>query len=233
MKTPPFLMGAALVLWGWQTDLLFFALLMVPVVEGARYIQTRWVLSLSDFYRISDIATLFLLGIAVYVLFTHPRAIIMLTIQWLPLITLPLLAAQEYSTEGKIDVRAFLMLTRKNTMDADQHAESINFSFPYFVLCMIAAASSNQRTALFYICLLLLTAWALLPYRSRRYPFFVWCVLIFMAGVLGYMVHIGLNHMQGLLINWASDLFLEDSNPEKSTTAIGEIGEVKQSSRIV
>ncbi len=233
MKTPPFLIGAALLLWGWQTGLLFLSLLMILVVEGARFIQSRWVLSLSDFYRISDITTLFLLGIAVYVLFTHPRAIIMLTIQWLPLITLPLLAAQEYSTEGKIDIRAFLMLTRKNTLDKDQRVAAINFSYPYFILCIIAAASSNHRTAVFYFCLLLLAAWALLPHRSGRYPFTVWCGLIFMAGSLGYMVHIGLNHMQGLLISWASDLFLVDTNPEKSTTAIGEIGEVKQSSRIV
>jgi protein-glutamine gamma-glutamyltransferase len=233
MKTPPFLIGAALVLWGWQTDLLIPALLMIPVIEGARFIRTRWVLSLSDFYRISDISTLFLLGIAIYVLFTHPRAIIMLTIQWLPLITLPLIAAQEYSTEGKIDIRAFLMLTRKNTMDKDQPAEAVNFSYPYFILCLIAAASSSQRSAMFYLCLLLLAGWALFPHRSRRYPFAVWCVLIFMAGVSGYMLHIGLNHMQELLISWASDLFLEDSNPEKSTTAIGDIGEVKQSSRIV
>ena len=233
MKTPPFLIGAALVLWGRQTGLLVPALLMVLIIESARYIHSRWVLSLSDFYRISDVSTLILLGIAVYVLFTNPRAIIMLTIQWLPLITLPLLAAQEYSTEGKIDIRAFLMLTRKSKPDPDQDAATINFSYPYFILCLIAAAASNQRTPVFYICLLFLTAWALFPYRSKRYPIVLWCILMATAGGLGYMGHIGLNHMQGILISWAGDLFLEESNPEKSTTAIGEIGEVKQSSRIV
>ncbi len=233
MKTPPFLIGASLVLWGLQTGLLLPALLLVPVVEGARFIRSRWMLSLSDFYRISDISTLILLGIAVYVLFTNPRAIIMLTIQWLPLITFPLLAAQEYSTEGKIDIRAFLMLTRKSKTDPDQDAAAINFSYPYFILCLIAAAASNQRTPVFYICLLLLAVWALFPYRSKRYPVVIWCILMATAGCLGYMGHTGLNHMQGLLISWAGELFLEDSNPEKSTTAIGEIGEVKQSSRII
>ena len=232
MKTPPFLLGAAILFWGWQVDELLFALLMVPLAESARLIKTRWVLSLSDFYRISDIATLILLGIAVYALFTNPRAIVMLTVKWLPLITFPLLVAQEYSTVGKIDTRAFLMLARKEPTVQD-NPSAINFSYPYFVLCIIAAASANQRTNLFYIGFVLLAAWALFPHRSRRYPIAIWCGLILMSGVLGYAGHIGLNQMQGFLMNWTSDFFLTDSNPFKSTTAIGDIGQVKQSSRIV
>jgi hypothetical protein len=233
MKPPPFLIGAALILWGWHTNLLPFALLMVPVIEGARYTKSRWMLSLSDFSRISDICTLILLGIAVYVLFTHPRAIIMLTVKWLPVITFPLLAAQEYSTSEKIDIRAFLMLTRKMTLNPDYPVVAINFSYPYFVLCLIAAASANNRTYNFYVCLILLAIWALLKYRSKRYHLVLWFFLVLMAGAAGYIGHIGLNQLQGTLMNWTSDFFLSDSNPNYSSTAIGKIGEVKHSNRIV
>ncbi|MFH2065385.1 MAG: transglutaminase domain-containing protein [Pseudomonadota bacterium] len=232
MKTPPFLLSAALVFWGWQTDSILLAVLMVPVVESARFIKTRWVLSLSDFYRTADIATLFLLGIAMYALFTDPRSIIMMSVKWLPLMMLPLMAAQEYSTEGKIDTRAFMMLARKEPVIRD-NPSSIDFSYPYFFLCMMAAASANQRTALFYSCFVLLAAWAMFPCRSKRYPFAVWCVFILLSIGLGYMTHNGLRRMQGVLMHWAGDLFLTDSNPFKSTTAIGEIGEVKQSDRII
>ena len=35
MKTPPLLLAAALLFWGWQTELLLFAIIMAAILEGA------------------------------------------------------------------------------------------------------------------------------------------------------------------------------------------------------
>jgi len=46
MKTPPLLLGAALVFWGWQTGFLLVGLLLGAALEGARAIKARW-----EFFR--------------------------------------------------------------------------------------------------------------------------------------------------------------------------------------
>ncbi|MCI5193485.1 MAG: hypothetical protein D3915_10225, partial [Candidatus Electrothrix sp. AU1_5] len=60
MALPPFLSSAILLFWGWQTGLLPFALPMVLVLEGSRYVKTKWDLSQDDFNRITDICTILL-----------------------------------------------------------------------------------------------------------------------------------------------------------------------------
>ena len=41
MKPPPFLLGAALLFWGWQSDLLLVGGVLAVVFESARFIKAR------------------------------------------------------------------------------------------------------------------------------------------------------------------------------------------------
>src|SRR5258707_9827005 len=66
MKTPPFLLGATLAFWGWQTGFLVPGLLMGLALEGTRVVQARWDLSEDDFSRIWTFCALVLLAAAVY-----------------------------------------------------------------------------------------------------------------------------------------------------------------------
>src|SRR6185437_10431642 len=66
MKTPPFLLGATLLFWGWQTDFLIPGVIMGAVLEGARYVKNRWDLTDEDFKRIWTFCALLFLAAAVY-----------------------------------------------------------------------------------------------------------------------------------------------------------------------
>src|SRR5436305_2837729 len=66
MKPAPFLMGTALIFWGWQSDLLLPGALMAVAIETARFVQTRWDLADEDFSRIWAFCGLLLLASAVY-----------------------------------------------------------------------------------------------------------------------------------------------------------------------
>ncbi|MCP4694934.1 MAG: hypothetical protein GY859_43300, partial [Desulfobacterales bacterium] len=55
MKTPPFLISATLLFWGWCIDLLIISAILALIAESPRFIKTRWNLSLSDFSRIADV----------------------------------------------------------------------------------------------------------------------------------------------------------------------------------
>ena len=55
MKTPPMLMAAGMLFWGWQTGQFILAVIMALILEGARFVKVRWGFSAADFNRISDL----------------------------------------------------------------------------------------------------------------------------------------------------------------------------------
>src|ERR1044071_1415157 len=65
MKIPPFILGATLLFWGWQTDFLVPGFIMGVILEASRYIKLRWDLSDDDFKRIWTCCALLFLAAAV------------------------------------------------------------------------------------------------------------------------------------------------------------------------
>jgi len=52
MKTPPLLLFATLLFWGWQSDVLLYGAIAGAVLEASRIIPQRWELEDVDFNRI-------------------------------------------------------------------------------------------------------------------------------------------------------------------------------------
>ncbi|MCP4691579.1 MAG: transglutaminase domain-containing protein [Desulfobacterales bacterium] len=233
MKTPPFLISATLLFWGWCIDLLIISAILALIAESPRFIKTRWNLSLSDFSRIADVCTVACAGIIIYAYATNIDKAVHMVSGWLPLFLFPILAAQEYSAKGEIDLRALLLLARKNKGGVKKPPRFINASFPYFIICLISAGSANIRSGVYYICLVALFAWALWSARSKRYSPVVWILLLAMTGLCGYAGHIRLARLQDEVVRMTSEFFLGDSDPFRSATSIGDIGELKLSDRIV
>src|SRR3974390_1070382 len=67
MKTPPLLLGAALIFWGWQTGYLAVGAAMAAVIESPRWIKARWDFADEDYRRIWVFCALLFLGVAVFV----------------------------------------------------------------------------------------------------------------------------------------------------------------------
>ncbi|PWU19271.1 MAG: hypothetical protein C5B50_06975 [Verrucomicrobia bacterium] len=66
MKPPPFLLGACLLFWGWQTGFMAVGALMGAGIEWARWSKARWEFADEDFSRIWTFCTLLFLATAVY-----------------------------------------------------------------------------------------------------------------------------------------------------------------------
>jgi len=66
MKPPPFLLGAGLVFWGWQSEFLLPGLAMALIVEAARFTKMRWDFSEEDFSRVWTFCSLLFLAATVY-----------------------------------------------------------------------------------------------------------------------------------------------------------------------
>ncbi len=239
MRPPALLVGAALLFWGWQAGLLLPAVAAALLLEGARLARWRWELSRGDFNRVSDLSSLVFVGIVVYLGATReaPRALTLL-VQWLPLILLPLLAAQVYSTAGGVDPRIFFWSQRKRAeADGDGERRLVDLGYPYLALVILAASAANVRTGLFYAGLCAVAAWALWATRPRWAAPAGWAGLLLTAAVAGYGGQVGLHSLQRVIeataFEWVSEWIRRDTDPFRASTAIGQLGTLKLSNRIV
>lgn len=236
-RPPPFLLPAVLIFWGWQTELLIFGLVMAVIVEPARYVKTRWDLSPSDFRHIADLCAVLLIGAAVWVFSSSKtnRAIIDL-LRWLPVVFFPLVATQFYSVAEKIDISAISLISRRLGKSGGKSDIALDLSWPFFAMCVVSAGSGNMKGVWFYAGVLVLGFWALLRARSKRYSAATWAVLFVIAGASGFAGQSGLHRLQVYLEMKTQGWFSgssQDANPYRSMTAIGDMGKLKPSNRIV
>ena len=236
MKTPPFLMSAALLFWGWQTGVLFLAIGIAIALEGSRLFKLRWEFSHEDFNRIADLCTVIFLGIVIHFIFKKTdKQVILIVFQWLPLVFLPIVFLQIYSTSDKVDIGALFLTMRKKK--GKRTSVLIDLLYPYFAICIFSASIANSRSAVFYAGVFLLCAWALWFVRSKRFSPVIWIFLLVLAGSAGYIGHIGLHNLQQVIEKKSMELFLglmeNNADPDKINTAMGDIGKLKLSNRIL
>lgn len=237
--TPPGLLGVALLFWGWQTGFLAVGAGMALATEARHVIRWRWDLARADFNRVSDLSAVLLVVIAVYqVLGNESARAITGLFQWLPLTVFPLVFCQVYSVVGTVDASIFFWsLRRRADAEPSRPGTPVDLTYPYFALVVLASSAANVRSPSFYVGLCALTAWALWRLRSRRYATVSWAAAVAGAVALGYAGHLGLAEMQRALEQRASAWLLEyirrDTDPYRSSTAIGQLGTVKLSDAIV
>ncbi|MCP4020408.1 MAG: hypothetical protein GY729_01080, partial [Desulfobacteraceae bacterium] len=150
MKTPSFFIGLAILFWGWQSGFLWAALIMAPIIEGARFVKSKWDFSSDDFNKVIDLSTVLLAGTIVVALTLKPERAIIILLNWLPVIFFPVIAAQEFSLKGRIDAQSFLLASRKRLKFSFQKYGDIDISFMYAFFCIISAGTANARSFLFY-----------------------------------------------------------------------------------
>jgi hypothetical protein len=227
MKTPPLLLGTALVFWGWQTGFLVPGVVMGLVLEAARWIETRWEFSDEDFTRIWKFCSLALLGAAVYAftanegpsdfrgLFHNPNLVTQHSAglatartafslgRWLPMIFFLFVAAQTYSTRGAIPLHVISLILRHRWKTARKlglplpPGSNINISYPFFTLCLFSASVHAAEDSTFFWGFCLLMAWALWPQRSPRFGLALWAGALIVVIVLSYFGQRGINQLQG------------------------------------
>jgi protein-glutamine gamma-glutamyltransferase len=267
MKTPPLLLGAVLLFWGWQTGHVGEAALMAAVLEGAQFTKARWDFTDDDFRRIWTFCALLLLGAALYAftasggpsdlrsLFQNPNLAternvgnasartVSALIRWLPMIFFLFMAAQAFSSREGIPPETISVIMRLRWQKARRLGQplpavrGVNISYPYFMLCLIAASFQTREDEAFFWGLCALVTWALWPLRSRRQSVAIWAGALAVAIVLGYGGQRGIARLYRLVENYSVQWFARapggGANLTQSKTALGQIGWLKGSSKIV
>lgn len=233
MNTPPFLLGAAILFWGWLSEQWIIAILAVLLFEGARGVSRRWAFEGADFNRVADFCSVLAaaLGVVLYLQFGNPVAI-KLWFQWLPLALAPLAAMQAYSTSKQIDLSVLVWSMRRVSL---RRPLRFALGYPYLACWLLAASAANSQGPAFYIGMAALSAWALWSVRLPGASPVAWGALFALAAGIGYTGHIGLHQLQIWLEANVPEWMAagERTDPYRSRTDIGAIGELKLSGKIL
>ena len=136
MKLPPFMLLAALLFWGWQSQLLLVGALLGVILESARWVKLRFDVAEEDFRRICSLCTLVTLAVAVIIFSTNDEGggwnglingptvsnaskasvhTATTLLCWMPMTMFLFLAAQKFSTAGVIPLSAISIIFRRRT----------------------------------------------------------------------------------------------------------------------
>jgi hypothetical protein len=178
------------------------------ILEAARFVRFRLDLAQEDFNRLWNFCAILFLTAAVIVFFAEdglgtmsgllqapmapPTEAMRRVTQtafrffhWQPLVFFPLVVAQAYSRTPLLPWRTFSLYLQRQAKRSPQQASSmergINTGYPYLLLVLFAASVARNEPGVFFICLVVIAAWALWPARSKRFSGFSWAAVLGLA----------------------------------------------------
>ncbi|HVM49014.1 MAG TPA: DUF4129 domain-containing transglutaminase family protein [Candidatus Acidoferrum sp.] len=237
MKPPPFLLGATLLFWGFQTEHLLAGAAMGALLESGQWVKARWEFTDQDFRRIWVFCALLLLAVAVYA-FTatggpgdlisflqnpnpsteHNAGInsaraVAVWLRSLPMVFLLFVLAQTFNTREGIPPETISLLMHwrwqkaRKQGQAIPHAPNVNVSYAYFGLCLFSACFRARDDSTFFWGLAVLLGWALWKLRSRRFKLAVWAGALAVAVGTGYFGQVGVARVFRFVENYNPQWF--------------------------
>jgi hypothetical protein len=235
---PPLVLAAGLMLWGWQNQYLIYAIPMAVILESARLVRWRWATTDREFNNLSDLSGIGFFIAVVYIFFSVRSQGIFTILSILPFVFFLVMVTQLYSQQGALKLSVLLVSMRKlDPESAGTINKSIDISLPYFLMCLISASAGNQRDIWFYPLVCGLLGIVLWNFRPGRYRPVIWLVMAVAAVALGYAGQIGMVYSQRAiersLLSMFDQFMWRYRDPNRVTTAIGTIGRLKFSDRIL
>jgi hypothetical protein len=254
MRTPPLLLGGALLLWAWQTGLWWIALPLALALEGSRFSSIRWNFDQTDLNRLWNLCVVAFAGCTVYLLASAEDGLGLAAAvagsrrnpasaeragvafrnltQWFPLCTAPMILAAAWGRLETLPVSTFSWYLQKRRPDI---TTTIRIDWTYLIL-VVAGASAGDTSPGFVPVLVAYFGWLLWTRRNPGYrP--VWFAVGFSLAAAAALF--GHRPLQPAAAWWRdmesrmlSRLFQRDTNPSESRTSIGRIGVGKGSGAV-
>jgi len=229
MKPPPLLLGASLLFWGWQTELMLPGALMAVLVESPRVFKARWELSPDDFRRVWQFCTLLLLAAGLYAFSANDgpasyagmfqdgnlgaqrnaslssARTALSVVRWLPMIYFPFLLAQAFSIRQAVPLSTISIILQRRLRQAQRSGQprpperNVNLGYAYFAGVLFSSSFHAAEGQTYFWGLCALLTWALWAHRSRRFPPPVWLGALVAAIGLGYLGQQSIGNLQRYL----------------------------------
>jgi protein-glutamine gamma-glutamyltransferase len=192
----PLFLFPALALWGWQADLLPWALVMGFLLELPRWIRTRLDIRAEDFGRLWNFTALLFFGVGLYLFLARESTgggdsavggssstnaiegiremsqIFLQFLRALPFIFFPFILAHAWSQAGALPWTAFSLYTRARAAaqalepESDMASVKVHPTPGYLAVALFASCASVNHPILFLPLLLIVLMGALWPWRN-------------------------------------------------------------------
>jgi protein-glutamine gamma-glutamyltransferase len=235
MNIPPLLLSAAVLFWGIESTNIIVGIPTGLLIGIASFVSPFWKFTDDDFVRISDLTSIiFLAGVALILLNVDKIIFLKTLIGWMPLILLPLILAQLYSTSDKIIIGTHLGFRRKKTYKHNP----IDFRFYYLTICLFAAAVANSRSPLFFPVAGILIIWLLAENRGKSFSLMTFLLVSILSLGCGYYGYKGAERAQEYLRSMTRTFmrgYYNDkyADPFQSHLSFGDIESLKLSGKIL
>jgi protein-glutamine gamma-glutamyltransferase len=235
---PPGLILASLLVWGWQTPYMLYAIIIGLLLELPLFIKWRIDFSDKDINQLADLSGVIFFIITVYVFVNYSFEGIYKILELLPFALLLLMLVQNYGIQNGIKTSAlFISIRRLGKNAGPDILYSTNIGMPYVFICLISASSGNKYSDYFFIACAVIIAWLLLTQRTRHFSKITWfCSIVFVC-FFSYLTQNGLQQLQNNSEAFFLSLFEQygwrSTDPERTSTSIGSLGRLKLSDRII
>jgi transglutaminase-like putative cysteine protease len=232
------ILAAAVLVWGWHNALLLVAVPMAVLIELPRWVPWRWALSDKDFQRLSDVTTVGFLLLATYQFDSQGASGIYGILLWLPVALSPLTLTQLYSTRERIDYTALFWSVRA-AVSRGKVADpgGVDIRLTYLVVCLVSASGGDAYPKLILPSVAALTVWMLWGNRPRRFRAATWAATAAAGLALCLLLQVATlkarRLIEPLAMAYLEDRIAARGDPYRAYTAIGQIGKLKLSDRIV
>jgi len=232
-EPPKFLISITLLFWGYQSELLIWAILMAFILEIKLWITWRLHLDDYGFYKVGNFCTLlFIVSILIVVFGSKPQLMIHQLVNLSPIVFYPLLLSEYYSNSGTIPLGAFIYRYRKNDSQT-----RIKLGYFFFAISLLATSVINSHPDRFFVMVIFIFFWALWHIKSSSVSIVKWLGIFTLVISISYFGQQSLVRTALSFEHWAteyfSDFFSGERDPFRSKTAMGRIGELKLSNKIV
>ncbi len=250
MNRALFFLIFSLVAWAWLLQTWIAAAGLLLIITINKSITWRWQITLQQFYRWGDLASLLTMLLLMYVYVTQvDERPIFIVLKWLPLLFCPVLFAQLFSSEQKLPLGTLFYSYRRRQFSQKKHrldlpgfknlegltsAPEIDFQLPYAALTILSAGAANVQNLNYFavaIALFIAVLWSSRPKHASKSA---WFFLITLAIVSGHFGQQGLRRLQNIIeynsLEWLGNW---EADPFKTQTSIGDLGEMKLSDKIV
>lgn len=205
-------------------------------LELGRFGLMKLDLGEKEFSRVSDLCLVLGVGALLLMRFgvQDTSGLGLKYVRWLPALFFPLVFAQAFAQSGGVPLRSLsLLLRRRKSVDSRR----VDVAWPYFVLCLVSAGAANHRDLGYFVAVVLLVLWAAWHSRPRRLHPVPWMAVGLACAGIAFGLQHGLRLTQAFLEGRLSDLVSRFARKEfdaiESRTAMGRVGNLKQSPRLV
>jgi len=230
---PRYIGGLAILFWGYQNDLLWFAIPMAIVLEARYFIIIRWALTKKDFYQIADLTGIVLLLMVLF-LFLNRREYHFITtlISWLPILIYPLTIVLSYSTTPRMTLDILFYSLRRQREPVMQ---AWDMDYILLATCLLSAGLYREGSYYFLVvsAIIVLALYSLRSSRFNKRSFILVMALVLLSASL---LHNGIRgaHLavKEKTEEWIAQWIARRTDPFKTRTAIGQVGHMKLSDGI-